>query len=358
MAQSACLGGGSSLFCRSPVAFGAFRYRNDKNGARCALRSWTSTCAASPPQPLVRGRQTGGPMDTTQRPVHVRGVTGGAGKGWARGKTATSDPRVARAAAAHLGLTYQRRTPFELLRWPGAVSRPRSYDWTPSMAYAVGLIATDGCLIERGRAIAFVSRDAQLVETLLLCLGREPKYRTDHTRSGQDVYRIQTKDAVLYRWLEACGLTPRKSLTLGAIRLPEPLLPDLVRGLLDGDGSIINKVRADTSRRSDYWYEWLRVQFVSASREHIDWLHGSLRSALGLRGWVGARMRVGHHPTYQLGFAKYDSITLLAWLYALRDAPCLLRKRAIWDDYALRHPDLVRPRSLTSSRFGPEWRSR
>jgi hypothetical protein len=274
----------------------------------------------------------------------------GSGKGWARGRTAASDPRVARAAAAHVGLTYQRRTPIELCRWPSAADRPTKYEWTAAMAYAVGLIATDGCLIERGRAIAFVSQDAQLVEALMDCLGRKPKYRIDRTRAGRELYRFQIKDATLYRWLEQVGLTPRKSLTLGGINVPDALLAHLVRGLLDGDGSIIDKVwRADTSRRSDYWYEWFRVQFVSGSRDHIDWLHAKLRAELGLRGWVGARTRQPWpHPTYQLVFGKHDSIALSTWLYADRDAPCLFRKRAIWDDYAARHRDLVRSRSLTS----------
>ena len=133
------------------------------------------------------------------------------------------------------------------------------------------------------------------------------------------------------------------------ITVPDALLPHLVRGLLDGDGSIIDKVwRADTSRRSDYYYEWLRTQFVSASREHIDWLHQSFRSALGLRGWVATRTTAGRHPCYKLVFGKHDSIALLTWLYADREAPCLLRKRAIWDDYEHRHPELLQPRSLTS----------
>ena len=273
----------------------------------------------------------------------------GAGKGWARGKTAESDPRVARAAAAHVGLVYQRRTPIELCRWRGASGRPTSYEWTPAMAYAVGLIATDGCLIEQGRAIAFVSQDAQLVETLLHCLGREAKYRICRTRLGREIYRFQVKDAVLYRWLEQAGLMPRKSLTLGAIDVPAALLAHVVRGLLDGDGSIIDKVwRADTSRRSDYYYEWFRAQFVSASRDHVDWLHAKLRSELGLRGWVGTRVPPGRNPIHQLVFGKHDSIRLLAWVYADREDPCLLRKRAIWDDYASRHADLLPPRSLPS----------
>ncbi len=270
------------------------------------------------------------------------GVTG-TGKGWARGKTAATDPRVARAAVAHMGLRYERRTPIAQCRWPGASTRPTSYEWTVSTAYAVGLIATDGCLIERGCAIAFVSKDAQLVETLLRCLGREPRYRVTRSRLGRLHYRFQQKDASLYRWLAQAGLTPRKSLTLGALRVPDALLVHVVRGLLNGDGSIIDKVwRADTSRRSDYYYEWFRVQFVSASRVHVDWLHAKLRTVLGLRGWIGIRGTAARrNPTYQLNFGKHDSIALLHWLYADREAPCLLRKREIWDDYARRHRPLI-----------------
>jgi hypothetical protein len=43
-----------------------------------------------------------------------------------------------------------------------------------------------------------------------------------------------------------------------------------------------------------------------------------------------------------LGYGKHDSIKLLNWVYADPNAPCLLRKRAIWGDYATRHPDWVR----------------
>lgn len=58
------------------------------------------------------------------------------------------------------------------------------------MAYAVGLITTDGCLLDNPRQIAFVSQDRQLVETLLACIGREIRYRTDRTRLGRELYRL------------------------------------------------------------------------------------------------------------------------------------------------------------------------
>ena len=211
------------------------------------------------------------------------------------------------------------------------------------MAYAVGLIATDGCLLDNPPPIAFVSQDRQLVETLLACIGREIRYRTDRTRLGRELYRLQFKDIVLYRWLESTGLTPRKSLTLGALVVPEQLLRHVVRGLLDGDGSIINGVwRADMTRRPDryYYYELLRVQFASASYAHFDWLRPRLSLATGVRGAITTSQRAGQHAMHKLAYGKHDSIALLRWMYADRDAPCLLRKRNIWDDYARRH-DLI-----------------
>ncbi len=131
---------------------------------------------------------------------------------------------------------------------------------------------------------------------------------------------------------------PRRSRVLGPIDVPAEYLAPLVRGLSDGDGSVTNAVwRADTSRRSDYYWECFRAKFVSGSRPHPVWLHTQLRTALGLRGWIALE---GEEPqgVYVLGFGKSDSTRPLSWLYPDRDAPCLLRKRAIWDDYVRRHP--------------------
>ena len=262
----------------------------------------------------------------------------GEGRGWAKGKTAAIDPRVARAAASHRGIVYERRTPVELCRWPGLRRSPK-FTWSRDLAHLVGLVATDGCLTERGHQIDFVSRDLQLVETFLHCLRRSVRYRSSATRAGNALYRAQFKDAALYRWLVEVGITPRKSLTLGALNVPDEHLAHAVRGLLDGDGSIVNKVsRFGSTGRGDYYWEYLRTQFVSASEEHLVWLRQKLQLAVGIRGYVsGGSPRGTRHPLYQLGYGKQESVRLLGWLYSDTDAPCLVRKRSIWDDYRKRH---------------------
>lgn len=213
--------------------------------------------------------------------------------------------------------------------------------WSPQLAYAVGLIATDGCLITGQRRIDFCSGDLQLAETYLVCLGRDPgRVRVDRTARGALLYRVVLKDAELYRWLLSVGLTPRKSLTLGALDVPDESLMHVVRGLLDGDGSILNFTSvADTTRRPDgsYRYEWFRARFVSASRAHLVWLHARLRAALPVTGAIRTTAREGHTIS-TLEFGRWDSMRLLRWIYADRSAPCLLRKRAIWDNYAARYP--------------------
>jgi hypothetical protein len=168
------------------------------------------------------------------------------GKGWSKGLTAATDPRVARAAAAHRGLAYQRRTPFELCRWPLAGRTRLPLAWSDPMAYLVGLTATDGCLITGRRAINFKSKDRQLVETYLGLLGRTNPVKPRPTRVGGIVYVTQFSDAALYRWFQSIGLSPRKSLVLGAIDVPDEYFLALARGLVDGDGSIANFVHAPT----------------------------------------------------------------------------------------------------------------
>ncbi len=258
------------------------------------------------------------------------------GKGWAKGLTAATDARVARAAAAHRGKTYTSHLPPQRDRRRRDPFGPPT--WTPELAYAVGLIATDGCL-QGGRSIAFKSKDRELVELLLQSLRKRNRISPTRTRTGGIAYVTQIGDVAFYRWLLTIGLTPRKSLTLGAVNVPDDFLLALTRGLLDGDGSIMNKIaRADTKRRNDYRWEYLQTKFVSASRTHIEWLRARLRGAIGRDGYVMTRKPEGRrHACYALRFSKRASVRLLPLLYEDATAPRLTRKWRVWADYAARH---------------------
>ena len=258
------------------------------------------------------------------------------GKGWAKDLTAATDPRIARAAAGHRGKQYVRRTPFELCRWPLAGLTTLPLAWSEDMAYIVGLTATDGCLITGRRAINFKSSDRQLVETYLRLLGRKNRVKSQPTETGGIVYYTQFHDSALYEWFRSVGLTPRKSLTIGAISVPDTFLMPLVRGLLDGDGSIINEVyRADTGRRSDYYWEYLITSFNSGSGEHVKWLQRVLARVLKIKGSVQETTTSAGNPYFELRYGKGASSILLPLLYPAA-APCLERKREIYSDQSSR----------------------
>jgi hypothetical protein len=164
------------------------------------------------------------------------------------------------------------------------------------------------------------------------------------------VYRAQFGDVSLYRWLIAVGLHQRKSLTLGALQIPDEMFLPAVRGLLDGDGSVYNFVHRPTRREyPDYWYERLLVKFRSASRPHIDWLHAELRRQLSIEGCVEIRpARRGRHEMFHLNYGKHESVTLLTKLYEDPHAPRLVRKWRVWDSY--RRRNLVPKEGLEPSR--------
>ena len=257
------------------------------------------------------------------------------GKGWAKGLTKATDPRVARSAAAHVGQTYQRHLSYEQDRRHRSAAGPVDTTWTPPLAYAVGLIATDGNLSMTGKTVTVVSGDIDLLETFKTCIPRAGRIG----RHGPNVWHVSVSSVAFYRWLESVGLTPRKSLTLGAIAVPEELTMDLVRGLMDGDGSIRNYVHhpaGNVRRYPDYRYERLNVGFHSASLGHLVWLSETIQRATGVIGSISTSRRGRPNPMHELRYGKHASIALLERMYADPASPRLDRKWRIWQAYVAR----------------------
>jgi hypothetical protein len=261
----------------------------------------------------------------------------GVGKAWAKGLTAATDPRVARAAAAHRGRKYQRRTPVEDCNYRFANKTLLPLRWSRDMAYIVGLTATDGCLYTGRRKLNFKSTDRQLVETYLNLLGRTNRVKTQRTDNGGTVYFTEFHDSRLYAWFLSVGLTPRKSLTLGSLAVPRDLFSETARGLLDGDGSILNFRYPGTGKARGREYETIWVCFNSASRAHLEWVRAELRAIANVEGslTLDSYTSAGN-PFYRLTYAMRETKTILSLIYADPDAPCLRRKRDLWLDFVRR----------------------
>lgn len=118
-----------------------------------------------------------------------------------------------------LGIAARRRGPV-----PGTVfDSERSLGtkgsgWSPELAYAVGLIASDGCLGRDQSHITMTSKDTDLLETFRRCLGI--RTRIGRTTNPRACYRLQWCDVAFHRWLTDIGLMPAKSLRLARFVSP------------------------------------------------------------------------------------------------------------------------------------------
>jgi hypothetical protein len=202
-------------------------------------------------------------------------------------------------------------------------------DWSAELAYAIGIIATDGNLSCDGRHLSIVSADREPLDSIKTGL-RLDNQITPHGRN----HRLQWGDKNFYDWLVTIGLHPRKSLTLGELAIPDGRFVDFFRGCIDGDGSVrVYTDRCHADRNARYVYERLYIRFFSSSVPFIEWIHAKVRVLLGANGSIGRRARRDRHPSWELRYAKRESIEVLRWMYYTPDVMCLRRKRAIADAF-------------------------
>lgn len=190
--------------------------------------------------------------------------------------------------------------------------------WSAKLAYAVGLITTDGCLSKDGRHIDFTSKDLDQVKNFVKILGLTNKIGLKSSGfSKKKYYRVQFGNVKFYRFLTKIGLTSNKSKSIGRIIVPERYFRDFLRGHLDGDG--YSYFYWDPRWKSSFM---LYTGFVSASLDHLEWLDNEIERLYELKGKIRYATRA-----YQLKFAKNASVRLLGEIYYRNKLICLERKR-------------------------------
>ena len=206
------------------------------------------------------------------------------------------------------------------------------YQWTPELAYIVGLMATDGCLSPDGRHLTFTSCDKQLIETFKKILNLKNKIGETETKA----LRIQFGDIQFYKWLLSIGITPNKSHTIDKIFMPKEFFRDFIRGHLDGDGSITTYMdKYNTYKKPKYIYKRLFIRLISASEQHILWLQENIIENFKVTGRIHKTKITppSKVPIYILKYMKKESQILLKEIYYKESLPCLDRKRLVAIDF-------------------------
>lgn len=162
--------------------------------------------------------------------------------------------------------------------------------------YFIGLITADGCLISDGRHINITSKSIQYLEDLRLRAGLTGRIAIKNRGFKNESHQLHFSNVLFYDFLLSVGLTPKKSLTLGAMRVPNQYFHDFLRGVIDGDGNIQNWIHP--SNRCEQWS--LRV--YSSSERFIVWLQQNIAELWGAKG----RLHKQEHPLKNVAFVlKY-----------------------------------------------------
>lgn len=196
-----------------------------------------------------------------------------------------------------------------------------STKWSHGLAYAVGLLASDGCLSKDRRHIDLTSKDIEQLRNFNKAIGVNLHIgRKDfNPKINSMTYRVQISSVLFYIFLESIGFTKKKSLTIRKIDLPEKYFFDFLRGLFDGDGYTYS-----------YWDpRWKKsfmfyIGFCSGSEAFVKWLKENIEILSGLKGHITKVKKKNFY--YQLKYSKYEAVRLIGLLYKSKKTLRLSRK--------------------------------
>ncbi len=195
-------------------------------------------------------------------------------------------------------------------------------EWSPEFAYAIGLLVTDGCLYNDQLHINLTSKDIEMLENFKNCLQINNIIGRKSSGSSRTIYyQVQFGDVLFYKFLLSIGLMSAKSKIIGEIKVPSEYFFDYLRGCFDGDGCFYSYW--DPRWRSSFMFY---VEFISASRIHIDWLRLQIESRLNIRGHITSRKK--GNQCYQLKYGKKEGLELIQKMYYNPSVVCLSRKRS------------------------------
>lgn len=202
-----------------------------------------------------------------------------------------------------------------------------SEEWTHGLAYAIGLLTSDGNLSPDGRHINLTSQDKEITEYARDIFAIDNKIGRK-SRGGSKIkkyYVLQFGSKQFYAFLLKIGLTPAKSKTLRSVNIPSKFFGDFMRGCFDGDGNISESIHPESK------HPQLRVRISSASPTFLLWLlaeHKRLWHIEGGWNYNSKKKSIG-----MLCFGKEDSIEILKRMYEFKSEYYLRRKYAIAEKY-------------------------
>ena len=216
--------------------------------------------------------------------------------------------------------------------------------------YLLGAFITDGSLnMERAY---LSSKDLDWLESIrnLICPNK-PIYK------DQSCYRLTLTNKIIVAWLLKHGVTPNKSLNVEFPSIPDQYLPDFIRGLIDGDGTIAHKqyVRFRNKEKIGNPYKFYSTHYglTTASLKMVEGFTSMLKSknfdysvitkvAGRKSSTINGREIVAKNNCYSITGGHGSAFKLLEWAYYPGHKISLCRKNKIAQDIILHYKDKIK----------------
>lgn len=198
--------------------------------------------------------------------------------------------------------------------------------------YLLGAYMTDGNIINSygSRTARFAVKDQSWVENIRDVVS--PKRPVYFTKNG--LYQLNLNGQILVDWFIKWGCVPNKSLTLSLTKpIPDEYFYDFLRGVIDGDGSIL--IINDKSQGRNYTKPTIMI--YSASKPFIKYIHETI-IRFGFKAYVHLIIRkaktikgrpVKESSCWRLYITGKEAKRILQCMYGKEHKIYLKRKRDV-----------------------------
>jgi hypothetical protein len=191
--------------------------------------------------------------------------------------------------------------------------------------YLLGAFISDGNIEDsRGRGRATInSIDKQWIVDI-----KNTMVPNGTVSKKDNTYYFRFSHPEMIQWLMKNECVPRKSLTVKFPNVPDKYLPDFIRGIFDGDGSVSCKFYQSTSKNSKNkgtCIDYLTCYICGSSKVFMKTLNDKITKLGILTQFKSQKLRVGKlsngriiqpkSPQYRITMSFKQAYNFLTWIY-------------------------------------------
>ena len=206
--------------------------------------------------------------------------------------------------------------------------------------YLLGAFISDGNIDKKTHRASINSSDEQWISDI----------KNQITNNGKiivknNTYTFRFSEPEMIKWLIKNECVPQKSLTVKIPTIPEKYLPDFIRGIFDGDGSVsckFYKNKSKFSKNKNLCCKYIISYICGSSLDFMQSLHTIIQSNGFECSFKSQKLRQSKlndgriikptAPQYRIIFSSKQAYNFLKWIYYPNNRLRLNRKE---DKYKL-----------------------